>query len=393
MPIPGDCAPAELLAVLEEALRTDSCRGLVLSEPQPGMDGPGKLNLRPVLLSGERRFQLAERRGKQEFHRNVDAAAVLTLVGGLLGARFRQGALFTATADFAVRWLRADTVRVVVNPPTKEAPPLAHDRRKNHLIPEGQPCAFLAEIGVMSATGQVKAAKQAKFRQINRFLEFVADLMPELPAEGVLRIVDFGCGKSYLTFALHHFLTVLHRRSVDITGLDLKEDVVRDCQRIASRLGCTGLRFAVGDIAGFAAPGPVDLTVSLHACDTATDAALAQAIRWRSRAILAVPCCQHELSRLLPPTAMPGLLRHGILKERFAADATDALRASLLEASGYRTQIVEFIELEHTPKNLLLRAIRGTTPAPGADAAYTQLKADLGIAGFALDRMLQLPGG
>ncbi|MBC7819427.1 MAG: SAM-dependent methyltransferase [Planctomycetaceae bacterium] len=240
----------------------------------------------------------------------------------------------------------------------------------------------------MTPSGQVKAAKQAKFRQVNRFLEFVDDVLPELPQAGALRIIDFGCGKSYLTFALHYLLTELRGREVDIIGLDLKAEVVRDCQRIAENLGCHGLQFEVGDIAGYAAPGVVDMSVSLHACDTATDAAIAQAVRWQAKVILAVPCCQHEVFGLLPDDSLPGLLRHGILKERFAALATDALRAALLEAVGYRTQVVEFIDLEHTPKNLLLRAVRTDFPATEATERYERLKAQLGLREFELERRL-----
>ncbi|TXT38461.1 MAG: methyltransferase, partial [Planctomycetota bacterium] len=176
---------------------------------------------------------------------------------------------------------------------------------------------------------------------------------------------------------------------VEIIGLDLKDEVVRDCQRISEKLGCRGLRFEVGDIAGYSAGGPVDMSVSLHACDTATDAAIAQAVRWRVKVILAVPCCQHELFNLLSDETLPGLLRHGILKERFAALATDALRAALLEAVGYRTQVVEFIDLEHTPKNLLLRAIRTDRPIADALDRYTALKSQLGLKAFTLEQLLQ----
>ena len=201
--------------------------------------------------------------------------------------------------------------------------------------------------------------------------------------------VDFGCGKSYLTFALHYLLTELRGREVEIIGLDLKAEVVRDCQRIAERLGCRGLRFEVGDIAGYATAGPVDMSVSLHACDTATDAAIAQAVRWQVKVILAVPCCQHEVFGLLPDETLPGLLRHGVVKERFAALATDALRAALLEAVSYRTQVIEFIDLEHTPKNLLLRAIRADRPSPESRGRYEHLKSQLGLQSFSLEDWLR----
>ena len=210
---------------------------------------------------------------------------------------------------------------------------------------------------------------------------------------GSLRVIDFGCGKSYLTFALHHLLCNIHRRDVEIVGLDLKADVVRDCQQIAEKLGCTGLRFEVGDIAGYTPTGAVDLVVTLHACDTASDAAIAQAMRWQANVILAAPCCQHEVAGLLSADLLPGIMKFGILRERFAALATDALRAAILERAGYQTQIIEFIDLEHTPKNLLLRAVRRDCPDPAAAASVESLKNQLGIREFSLERLLATPTG
>lgn len=390
MPAPRECSLTEFLDLLRDSLRDDACWGVVLSQSSRAAECPTKLTARPVELAGERRYQLAERRGKQEFHQNLTADELLARIADALGRQFQQADLFTPEADFSARWIRDNVLRVTRRKPSKSAPALTHDRRKQYLIPEGRPCPFLAEIGVMTPSGQVKAAKQAKFRQVNRFLEFVDDVLSELPATGVIRVIDFGCGKSYLTFALHYLLTELRGREVEIIGLDLKAEVVRDCQRIAEKLCCRGLRFEVGDIAGYAAAGPVDLSVSLHACDTATDAAIAQAVRWQARVILAVPCCQHEVFGLLSEDTLPGLLRHGILKERFAALATDALRAALLEAVGYRTQVVEFIDLEHTPKNLLLRSVRADCASPQSRERYERLKAQLGLQGFMLERLLQM---
>ncbi len=388
MPAPRECSLTEILELLRESLSRDACWGVVLSQPCLTSDSPSKLTARPIELSGERRYQLAERRGKQEFHQNLTSDELLARITTDFGEVFEQADLFTPEADYSARVIRKGIARVTRRKPSKSAPALTHDRSKQYLIPEGRPCPFLAEIGVMTPAGQVKAAKQAKFRQVNRFLEFVDDVLPELPPTGVLRIIDFGCGKSYLTFALHYLLTELRGREVEIIGLDLKSEVVRDCQRIAENLGCRGLRFEVGDIAGYAVPGDVDMSVSLHACDTATDAAIAQAVRWQAKVILAVPCCQHEVFSLLPDDSMPGLLRHGILKERFAALATDAMRAALLEAVGYRTQVVEFIDLEHTPKNLLLRAVRTDRPAADALVRYERFKTQLGLRDFALERLL-----
>lgn len=389
------CAREQFLAELGKALQRGECWGLVLSKPLEGQAGDGaprvsKITVRPVEIAGQCCYQLAERRGQQEFHRNLAAHELLGRATEELGAGFAQADLCTPSADLLLRMHDRNNAHLTRRKPSRTAPPtLAHDRRKRYIIPEGEPCAFMREIGVMTPAGQVKAARQAKFRQVNRFLELVDDVLQELPPDGTLRVIDFGCGKSYLTFALHHLLRNIHQRDVEIVGLDLKAGVVRDCQRIAEKLGCIGLRFAVGDIAGYTPAGAVDLVVTLHACDTASDAALAQAMRWKTKVILAAPCCQHEMAGLLSADVLPGILRFGILKERFAALATDALRAAILERAGYQTQIVEFIDLEHTPKNLLLRAIRRAQPDPAAADAVDLLKRQLGIREFGLERLLQ----
>ena len=393
-----DCmsALAQFMTEFAEALQRDECWGLVLSQSRSTQSGGGsvpadKLSVRPVEITGRRRYQLAERRGKQEFHRNLAAEELLERIVAEFPATFAQADLYTSSADLSLRVTGRKEPRLMRQKPSRSAPALAHDRRKQYLIPEDQPCAFMQEIGVMTPTGQVRAAKQSKFRQVNRFLELVADVLPELPPDGRLRVIDFGCGKSYLTFALHHLLCNIHQRDVEIVGLDLKAEVVRDCQRIAEKLGCRGLRFEVGDIAGYTPSAAVDLVVTLHACDTASDAALAQAIRWQTQVILAAPCCQHEVAGLLSADVLPGMLGFGILKERFAALATDALRAAILERAGYQTQIVEFIDLEHTPKNLLLRAVRRQRPDPAAAEAFQLLKTQLGIQEFSLERLLTPP--
>ena len=238
---------------------------------------------------------------------------------------------------------------------------------------------FLVELGVMTREGKVRAPRYDKFRQVNRFLELVEDVLPALPP-GPLRIVDFGSGKSYLTFALHHLLTSVHGRAVEIVGLDLKPEVVARCEELARRLGADGLRFELGDIGGYDELAGVDLVVSLHACDTATDHALDRAVRAGAPVILAVPCCQHELLPQLCRPALDPLLRHGTLRERFAAEVTDAARAQLLGAVGYDVQVLEFVELEHTPKNVLLRAVaRPGRNTAKAWADYRAFAAELGI--------------
>ncbi len=257
------------------------------------------------------------------------------------------------------------------------------NRKKNYLIPEGTAVPFLVLLGVMTSDGKVISAKYDKFRQINRFLEFINDVLPAVTAKTngrPLRIADFGCGKSYLTFAVHYFLTQIKKLDVEIIGLDLKKDVIDYCNRITRELNLSGLRFDTGNIDGYAYNHAPDIVITLHACDTATDFALDYAVKHGCKAILSVPCCQHELnaqlSRKDAPAEFQTILRHGIIRERFSALLTDALRADYLESAGYAVQLLEFIDIEHTPKNILIRAVKKSSGSrqspPTAHQSETQ---------------------
>lgn len=238
-------------------------------------------------------------------------------------------------------------------------------RQKNYLIPEGNPVPFMVLLGLMTSDGKVINSKYDKFRQINRFLEFINDILPEIQKQTenkTIRIADFGCGKSYLTFAVHYFLTEIKHLAVEIIGLDLKKDVIEYCNKIAAQLNLKGIKFDTGNIADYNYQNAPDIVITLHACDTATDFALNYAVKHNCKAILSVPCCQHEINSRLNKNSVPEefkpFLKYGIIKERFAALATDALRGELLENSGYNVQLLEFIDMEHTPKNILIRAVK-----------------------------------
>lgn len=233
---------------------------------------------------------------------------------------------------------------------------LAHNRQKNYLLKEEQPYPFLIRLGVQSEEGKIKKQKYDKFKQINRFIEFIDDALAYLPKDRQVRILDFGSGKSYLTFALYHYLKVEKGLDIRVTGLDLKKEVIEECSKIASDLGYEQLEFLVGDINDYNNESNVDMVVTLHACDVATDMALARAVKWGARVILSVPCCQHELNRQLNTPALDIMLQHGLVRERFAALATDAIRAEILSLVGYEAQLLEFIDMENTPKNILIRA-------------------------------------
>jgi SAM-dependent methyltransferase len=358
--------------------------GATFSKPNHRDALATRVTVRPVAVAGELLYAFTLHLGDRTTSENLAPAAAEERLVALLD-EYRQALLHADDADYQV----LGGERVLERPPTKPAVSLAHDRPKKRVLPEGEPVPFLVELGVMTRDGRVRARRYGKFRQVNRFLELVEDVLPALPTEGPLRVVDFGSGKSYLTFALHHLLRAVHGREVDVVGLDLKRDVVEACASLADRLGADGLRFETGDIAGFQAAGPIDLVVSLHACDTATDEALAQAVRWEASAILAVPCCQHELLRQIESRELAPLLAHGVLKERFAAEVTDASRAQLLGLAGYDVQLLEFVDLEHTAKNVLIRAVRRPGRRRARLAAdYRAFRDGLGIEP-ALERLLR----
>ena len=235
---------------------------------------------------------------------------------------------------------------------------LSHNRVKNYILKEGTAVPFLVDLGVMTPNGKVAAAKYDKFKQINRFLEFIEDVLPRLSREREITILDFGCGKSYLTFAVYYYLRELKGYDVNIIGLDLKKDVIEKCSSLAEKYGYEKLHFYQGDIADYEGVSKVDMVITLHACDTATDYALAKAAGWNAQVILSVPCCQHELNSQIKNELLAPILKYGILKERISALLTDGIRGEILRAWGYDVQILEFIDMEHTPKNLLIRAVR-----------------------------------
>lgn len=339
---------------------------VILSNPS-SKDGVIKICARPMLKNKSLLFQIEEYTKTQVFHKNLtagDAGSYLT--GKLSSDTSSQTASFknalveaqSFTANVLVSKKGTITIKKKMNASAKQPKiSLSHNRKKKYILEEGIPVPFLIDLGVMTQNGNIVNAHYDKFRQINRFLEYIEDILPSLPTDRELRILDFGCGKSYLTFAIYYYLKVLKGYPVRITGLDLKEDVIRHCNELAVKYGYDKLEFLCGDIAYYDGCSQVDMVVTLHACDTATDYALAKAVGWGAKVILSVPCCQHELNKQMKNDLLSPVLHYGILKERMAALMTDGLRAQILEANGYRTQILEFIDMAHTPKNLLIRAV------------------------------------
>ena len=339
---------------------------VILSNPS-SKDGVIKICARPMLKNKSLLFQIEEYTKTQVFHKNLTAGDAGSYLTGKLSsdtssqtASFKNALVETQsfTANVLVSKKGTITIKKKMNASAKQPKiSLSHNRKKKYILEEGIPVPFLIDLGVMTQNGNIVNAHYDKFRQINRFLEYIEDILPSLPTDRELRILDFGCGKSYLTFAIYYYLKVLKEYPVRITGLDLKEDVIRHCNELAVKYGYDKLEFLCGDIAYYDGCSQVDMVVTLHACDTATDYALAKAVGWGAKVILSVPCCQHELNKQMKNDLLSPVLHYGILKERMAALMTDGLRAQILEANGYRTQILEFIDMAHTPKNLLIRAV------------------------------------
>lgn len=325
-----------------------------------------KVKIRPVKLKEQLYFQTSVSDGKKEFHKNYEKAELLEQLDHWLRKDYRQLQMDTTTQSIQalVSKKGKTTVKQKIARDMRSARVLDHNRKKRYLLEEGTPIPFLVDLGVMTAEGAIVRSRYDKFRQINRYLEFVEDILPELDKDRELTLIDFGCGKSYLTFALYYYLTVKKQYRIRMIGLDLKKDVMEHCQELAEKYGYDRLTFLTGDIADYDGVELVDMVVSLHACDMATDYALEKTLQWNAKVIFAVPCCHHELNRQMHSTEMNPVLKYGLIQERMAALMTDAFRADVLELEGYQVQVLEFIDMEHTPKNILIRAVKQNTPLP-----------------------------
>ena len=331
---------------------------IVISNPRDRKKAV-KVSLRPVLLKNALAFQASEYLGNKVYHKNYSKEEAVNAVSGWMES-YRQMEVFSLIGQATVLVSKKGkaTIKEKAGKACMGAADLSHNRKKKYILDPGKKVGFLMDLGVQSQDGKIIHAKYDKFRQINRFLEFIEDILPQLPRDREVTILDFGCGKSYLTFAMYHYLKELKGYQVRIIGLDLKEDVIEECNRLAEKYGCQGLKFYMGDIAHYQGLQQVDMVVTLHACDTATDYALDKAIRWGARVILSVPCCQHELNGQMENELLAPLFQYGLVKERMASLVTDALRAQILESRGYQVQLLEFIDMEHTPKNILIRAVK-----------------------------------
>ncbi|MEQ2948417.1 class I SAM-dependent methyltransferase [Mediterraneibacter faecis] len=382
----------EIIQFLAGILNREFIRA-VFSNPRV-KDNVVKAKLRPMEQKGELLFQLESFTKTQVFHKNLTVEETKDELAKLL-EEFRQVQVETVSEDITVLISKKGkaTIKRKRKKVQAKAADLSHNRKKKYILEEGIAVPFLQDLGVMTQDGKIVRTKMDKFRQINRFLEFVEDILPQLDKDRELTLLDFGCGKSYLTFAMYYYLHELKGYDIRIIGLDLKTDVILHCNELAKKYGYEKLTFLVGDIADYEGVDQVDMVVTLHACDTATDYALAKAVGWNAKVILSVPCCQHEVNKQLEKqrnlhsgkmkskTEVMGvsemlgdqlasmeevlgpIMDYGLLRERFAALVTDGLRAKRLESEEYETQVLEFIDMEHTPKNILLRAVKKGSPA------------------------------
>ena len=326
-----------------------------------------KIIIKPLIIKNNFIYQFEQFKNNKAYHSNLTVEESIQKISTII-ENFYQYVVFTTEADIQIiRGKKDFNMKSTCN--QKEICSLEHNKVKRYILEEGTPIPFLIRLGIMGEDGKVFKKSYDKFRQINKYLEFIDETIKELKNKKYIdthiKAVDFGCGKSYLTFALHYYLKNIQNMTFEVIGLDLKKDVIEHCNQIAKDLNMENIEFLTGDIKDFNKLKNVDLIFSLHACNNATDYSLLKGLELDAKAILAVPCCQHEFNQKMSQNKKSEFFafenpigKHGILLEKFASLATDALRAQALELCGYKTQVMEFIDMEHTPKNILIRGIK-----------------------------------
>lgn len=320
-----------------------------------------KIIIRPIIIKGIFYYQVEYHYSDKVIHENLNPEDLISLCNDFMVRDFKQLNIFTTDEDVQILAANPGDPKILKSVPTKKQADLSHNKKKQYILPDNEPCDFLIRLGVSDFNGKVFQKHYSKFRQINRFLEIVDDSFETLDTSKTIKVIDFGCGKSYLTFALYHYLRIIKGLDVEIVGLDLKEDVIAFCNKIAQELEFDKLKFLLGNIKDYA-NDTADMVVTLHACDTATDFALINAVKWQSQIVLSVPCCQHELFNQIHDNLHEPILKHGLLKDRFTEILTDGIRGLKLEAAGYDVKMIEFTTLEHTSKNIMIKAVKAKSP-------------------------------
>lgn len=340
-----------------------------------------KIDVRLISLKGKELYQFSAYTDKQVFQSNIEKEKLAENIIRYFPEQYRQVNIFFENREVGLKISKSGRLlknENKIQPVPKIAPHNTengntHNRRKNYILQEGMLVPPLVDMGIFTGEGKVVQSMYDKFKQINRFVEIVDDVLKDYKGDEI-NIIDFGCGKSYLTFILYYYLTEIRKKKADITGLDLKEDVIKKCNLTAEKYGYKNLRFELGDIDGYKAQMRVDMVVTLHACDTATDYALYNAVSWNSTYILSVPCCQHEVNRTIKSETLAPMMKYGIIKERMSALVTDALRGNMLEYRGYKTNLLEFVDMAHSPKNILIRAVKSNVSMEKKNRALAEAK-------------------
>ncbi|MGN0152692.1 MAG: class I SAM-dependent methyltransferase [Wujia sp.] len=357
-----------------------------------------KITVAPVIIKDRIQYQISCYTDKQVFQKNVDSSVLVDRLFEHFPEHLCQINIFTEDREYSFRMTKkGKLLQNVRRIPTSDTEKITydahynrrncsvgqngHNRKKNYILQEGMIIPPLVDMGIFTKEGKIVKSMYDKFKQINRFIEMVDDVLKDETKEE-LHIIDFGCGKSYLTFVIYYYLVELKGKKADIIGLDLKADVIEKCNQTADKYGYKGLRFELGDINGYHSDMPVDMVVTLHACDTATDYALYNAVNWNARYILSVPCCQHEVNGQIDSNTLAPMMKYGIIKERLSALATDAVRGCMLEYRGYRTQLLEFVDFAHSPKNILIRAVRANVSREKREKALMEVEKMCGELGI-----------
>ena len=345
----------ELKKTLDEVFEKEVIK-IVISNKVKKDEKYNKVNISLKENNKNKFYQIEKFTDKQVFHENIKIDEINEKVYEIIDGKYKQMTAWSSSETFDLKISKKgkiflgkkknDNSKIITK---------GHNKEKNYILKEGMIIEPLIDLGVFTKEGKVVNSKYDKYKQINRFIEIIDDEIKKNDYKE-LTILDFGCGKSYLTFVLYYYFVKIKNINVKMIGLDLKEDVIKKCNEIAKRYNYDNLHFELGDINGFKYNNKVDMVITLHACDTATDYALYNAIKWNSKMIFSVPCCQHEFNAQMKAEELSILTKYGIVQERVAALMTDSVRANLLECAGYKTQLLEFIDIAHSPKNILIRA-------------------------------------
>ena len=353
----------ELYKYISEIISADPIR-IVFSNKSNKEYKYNKVKINFAQIKDRNLYQVEKFTDKQVFHENIEKEELASVIEGMM-KNFKQMASISAEYNFDMRISKKGKIFFSKHAQTNNVKlKSSHNKKKNYILQEGMIIPPLIDLGVFTKEGKVINSKYDKFKQINRFVEIIDDEIKKIEKdycedrEKVLHILDFGCGKSYLTFILYYYFTEIKKINVKITGLDLKEDVIKNCNKIAESYGYNNLKFELGNINGYKYENNLDMVITLHACDTATDYALFNAINWNAKMIFSVPCCQHEINSTMKPEKLKLISKYGIIQERVSALFTDSIRANILECMGYKTQLLEFIDIAHSPKNILIRAVK-----------------------------------